>query len=112
MSFSFLFSLTLLSCSPCLLSFPANHEKNEKQKTKKLFPHNGVRSWLAYLESLRFQVSSLFLIFRDRIRCMEKSICSQKDKKKKLSLVVSNSPRSHKVHGKEHTQPRKAKIRD
>ena len=70
----------------------------------------GVRSWLAYPESLRFQVFSLFLIRRDRTRCTTKSIRSREDKKKKLSLNVSDSPRSRKVHGKEHTQPRKATV--
>ena len=45
--------------------------------------HNGVRSWLAYSESLRFQVFSLFLICRDRTRCTAKSIRSQEDKTKK-----------------------------
>ena len=46
------------------------------------FPHNGVRYWLAYPESIRFQVFSLFLICRDRTRCTAKSIRSREDKKK------------------------------
>ena len=66
-----------------LVFFHANHKKNEQQKQKKLFPHNGVRSWLAYPESLRFQVFSLFLICHDRTRCTAKSIRSREDKKKK-----------------------------
>ena len=78
-----------------------------KNKNKKHFPCNGVRSWLAYPESLHFQVFSLFLICRDRTRCTEKSIRSWEDTEKKLSLTVSDSPRSHKVHDKEHTQPRR-----
>ena len=59
-----------------LAFFPTNHKK-------KLFPHNGVRSWLAYPKSLCFQVFSLFLICRDRTRCTAKSIRSREDKKKK-----------------------------
>ena len=54
---------------------------------KKLFPHNGVRSWLAYPKSLCFQVFSMFLIFRDRTRCTVKSICSREDKKKNFPLL-------------------------
>ena len=56
------------------------------QITKKTFPYNGVRSWLAYPESLHFQVFSLFLICHDCTRCTEKSIRSQEDKKKKIPL--------------------------
>ena len=78
---------TLLSCSPCLPFFSANHKKNKKQKQKKLFPHSGVRSWLAYPESLRFQVFSLFLICCDRTRCTAKSIRSREDKKKNFPLL-------------------------
>ena len=95
-------SFSVLSCKS---------QKKRKTKTKKLFPHNGVRSWLAYPKSLRFQVFSLFLIFRDRTRCMAKSIRSREDKKK-LSLTVSDSPLSRKVHGKEHTQSGKALVRE
>ena len=58
-------------------------KKKRKTKTKKLFPHNGVRSWLVYLESVRFQVFSLFLICCDRTRCTTKSIRSREDKEKK-----------------------------
>ena len=54
----------------------------KNKNKKKLFPHNGVRSWLDYPESLRFQVFSLFLICHDHTRCTEKSIRSQEDKKK------------------------------
>ena len=103
------FFLTLLSHFPCLLSFPANHTKNkkQKQKQKKTFfhtmGHNGVRSWLAYSESLRFQVFSPFLICRDCTRCMAKSIHSWEDKNKKLSLTVSDSLWSQKLHEKENT---------
>ena len=43
-----------------------------KQKQFFFSPHNGVRSWLDYPESLRFQVFSLFLICRDRTRCTTK----------------------------------------
>ena len=32
------FFFTLLSCFPCLLSFPANHKKNEKTKINYLVP--------------------------------------------------------------------------
>ena len=32
--------------------------------------------------------------------------------RKKLSLIVSDSPRSRKVHGKEHTQSGKVTVRD
>ena len=78
---------TLLSRSPCLPFFPANHKKNEKQKQKKLFLHKWVRSWLAYPESLCFQVFSLFFICHDRTRCMAKSICSQEDKKKNFLFL-------------------------
>ena len=59
--------------------------KNKKQK--KLFPHNGVRSWLAYPKSLCFQVFLLFLICRDRTRCTTKSICSREDKTKNFPLL-------------------------
>ena len=76
------FFITLPSHYPCLPSFPANHKKKWKTKTKKTFPHNGVRSWLAYLESLRFQIFSLFFICRDLTRCTTKSIRSWEDKKK------------------------------
>ena len=106
----FFYFYTFLSRSPCLPFFPANHKKKRKTKTKKLFPHNGVRSWLAYPESLRFQVFSLFLICRDRTRCTTKSMRSREDKKKKISLTVSDLPRSHKVYGKEHTQSGKETI--
>ena len=106
------FFSTLLSRSPCLLSFLANHKKNKKQKQKKLFPHNGVRSWLAYPEILHFQVFSMFLIFRDRTRCTEKSIRSREDKKKKNSLTISDLLQSRKVHGKDHTQSGKAVVQD
>ena len=105
------FCFTLLSHSPCLPFFPANHKKNEKQKAKKLFPHNGVRSWLAYAESLHFQDFSLFLICRDHTRCTTKSIHSRDEKKKKI-LTISDSPRSRKVHGKEHMQSEKKIVRD
>ena len=80
--FFLLFSLVLCACFLFL-----QITKNTKTKTKKTFPHNGVRSWLAYLESLRFQVSSLFLICRDRTRCAAKSIRSREDKKKNFSLL-------------------------
>ena len=60
-----------------------SQKKNEKQKQEKLFPHNRVRSWLAYLKSLCFQVFLLFLICCDHTRCTVKSIRSQEDKKKK-----------------------------
>ena len=85
--FIFIF-FTLLSRSPRLLSFPANHIKNEnKKQTKKLFPQNGVRSWLAYPKILHFQVFSLFLIYCDHTRCTTKSIRSQEDKKKNFPLL-------------------------
>ena len=70
-----------------LAFFSCKSQKNEKQKQKKLFPHKWVRSWLAYPEILRFQVFSLFLICHDRTRCMAKSICSRKDKKKNFPLL-------------------------
>ena len=75
--FLLLFSLVFRACFLFL-----QITKNDKQKQKKLFPHNGVRSWLAYPESLRFQVFSLFLIYHDRTRCTAKSIRSREDKKK------------------------------
>ena len=95
-----------------LAFFSCKSQKKRKTKNKKLFPHNGVRSWLTYPESLRFQVFSLFLICRDHTRCTVKSIRSWEDKKKKLSLTVSDSPWSCKVHDKEHTQLGKTTVRD
>ena len=86
-----LFFLTLLSCFPCLLSFPANHKKTKnknKNKNNFFFPHNGVRSWLAYPESIRFQVFSLFFICRGLTRCTTKSIRSQEDKKNPLLFLI------------------------
>ena len=84
--FIFLFIFTLLSRFSCLLSFPANHKKKTKNKKTK-FPHNGVRSWLAYRESLHFQVFSLFLICCDRTRYTAKSIHSREDKKKNFPFL-------------------------
>ena len=72
---------TLLSRSLCLPFF-LQITKKRKTKTKKVFAHNGVRSWLAYPEILHFQVFSLFLICYDCTRCTTKSIRSQEDKKK------------------------------
>ena len=66
-----------------LAFFFCKSPKKQKTKTKKLFLHNGVRSWLAYPETVRFQVFSLFLVCRDHIRCTAKSIRSWEDKKKK-----------------------------
>ena len=65
-----------------LAFFSCKSQKKMKNKNKKLFPHNGVRSWLAYPESLCFQFFSLFLICCDRTRCTAKSIHSREDKKK------------------------------
>ena len=48
----------------------------------------GVRSWLDYPKILHFQVFSLFLICRDRTRCIAKSIHSREDKKKKILLFL------------------------
>ena len=81
--FFLLFSLVFRAC----FLFLQITKKNEKQKQKKLFPHNGVRSWLAYPEILRFQVFSLFLIFRDHTRCTAKNIHSREDKKKNFPLL-------------------------
>ena len=72
-----LFSLILRACL-----FFLQITKKMKNKNKKLFSHNGVRFWLAYLESLHFQFFLLLLIFHDRTRCMAKSIRSREDKKK------------------------------
>ena len=77
----FCFVYSSLSFS-VLAFFSCKSQKKWKTKTKKVFPHNGVRSWLAYPKILRFQVFSLFLICRDRTRCTTKSIRSQEDKKK------------------------------
>ena len=67
-----------------LAFFSCKSQKKRKNKKQKNFFHTmgGVRSWLAYPESLRFQVFSLFLICRDRTRCTAKSIRSREDKKK------------------------------
>ena len=83
--FSFYSSLSF----SVLAFFSCKSQKKRKTKTKqkKLFPHNGVRSWLAYPESLHFQVFSLFLICRVHTRCTEKRICSQEDKKNNFSLL-------------------------
>ena len=83
-SYFLLFSLILRAC---FLFLQLTHKKIEKQKTKNTFPHNGIRSWLAYPKSLCFQVFSLFLICRDRTRCTEKRICSQEDKKKNFPFM-------------------------
>ena len=78
-----------------LAFFSCKSQKKTKNKNKKLFPHNGVRSWLAYPESLRFQVFSLFLICRDRTRCTAKSIRSPEDKKKNFpSLFLIHRDRA------------------
>ena len=105
--FVLLFSLVFRACFLFL-----QITKKRKTKTNFFFPHNEIRSWLAYPESLHFQIFSLFLICRDHTRCTAKSIRSREDKKKKLSLTVSDSPRSRKVHGKEHTQPGNGTVRD
>ena len=78
--FFILFSLLFRAC----FLFLQITKKTKKQKNKKTFSTQwgGVRSWLAYPESLRFQVFSLFLICRDRTRCTAKSIRSREDKKK------------------------------
>ena len=57
----FLFLLFSLVFHACFL-FLQITKKNKKQKQDFFFPHNGVRSWLAYPESLHFWVLSLFLI--------------------------------------------------
>ena len=79
--FLFLFLLFSFVFCACFL-FLEITKKNEKQK-QIFFPHNGARSWLAYPESLRFQVFSLFLIYCDRTRCTTNSIRSREDKKEK-----------------------------
>ena len=79
--FFLLFSLVFHAC----FLFWKITKKMKKQK-QIFFPHNGVSSWLAYPESLHFQVFSLFLIRHDRIRCMTKSIRSREDKKKTFPL--------------------------
>ena len=76
----FFFVLFSLIFRACFLFLQITKKTNNKNNF--FFPHNGVRSWLAYPESLCFQVFSLFLICRDRTRCMEKSVRSQEDKKK------------------------------
>ena len=84
-----------------LAFFPYKSNKNKwKIKTKKLFPHNRVRYWLVYPKCLHFQVFSLFFIFCDRTRYTTKTMRSREDKKKKLSLIVSDSSWLHKVHNK------------
>ena len=71
-----------------VLAFFSFCKSQKKWKTKTIFfPHNRVRSWLAYPESLCFQVFSLFLICCDRTRRTEKSIHSQEDKKKNFPLL-------------------------
>ena len=75
--FKLRFSLVFRAC----FLFLQITKKTKNKNKKKLFPHNGVRSWLAYPESLRFQIFSLFLICRDRTRCTAKSIRSREDKK-------------------------------
>ena len=79
--FIYLFLLFSLVLRACFL-FLQITKKKWKTKTKKLFPHKGVRSWLAYSESLCFHIFSLFLICRDRTSCMIKNIRSREDKKK------------------------------
>ena len=81
--FFLLFSFVLRACFIFLQITKQMKDKNKNEK----FPHYGVRYWLAYLESLHFQVFSLFLIFRGRTRCMEKSIRSWEDKKKNFPLL-------------------------
>ena len=61
--------------------------KKNENKNKHFFPHNGVRSWLAYPEILRSQVFSLFLICRDHTRCMAKRIRSREDKKNNFPFL-------------------------
>ena len=78
------FFLTLFFRCPCLPFFSC---KSQNKKNKKKFPHEWVRSWLAYPKSLHFQVFSLFLIRYDRTRCMAKSIHSREDKKKNFSFL-------------------------
>ena len=78
--FLFFFLLFSLVFRACFL-FLQITKKKLKTKTKTKFPHNGVRSWLAYLEILCFQVFSLFLICCDHTRCTTKSIRSREDKK-------------------------------
>ena len=100
------FFSTLLSRSPCLPFF-CKSIKKQKTKTKKLFPHNGVRSWLAYPESLHFQVFSLFLICRDHTRCTTKSIRSREDKKKNFpSLFLIRRDRARCTANSIHNQGR------
>ena len=101
-----LFSLVFRAC----FLFLQITKKTKKQK--KLFPHNGVRSWLAYPESLRFQVFSLFLICRDRTRCTAKSIRSREDKKKKnfphcfWFAAIAQGARQRAYAAKEGNSPR------
>ena len=70
-----------------LAFFSCKSQKKRKNKNKIFFPHNGVRSWLAYPKILRFQVFSLFLIFRDCIRCTTKIIHSREDKNKNFPFL-------------------------
>ena len=42
----------------------------------------------------------------------QRAYVAEKTRKKKLILTVFDSPRSHKVHDKEHTQSGKATVRD
>ena len=72
-----LFSLVFRACFLFL-----QITKKTKNKNNFFFPHNGVRSWLAYPKSLRFQVFSPFLIRHDCTRCTAKSMHSREDKKK------------------------------
>ena len=89
--FFLLFSLVFHAC----FLFPQITKKNEKTF---FFSHNGVRSWLAYPESLCFQVFSLFLICRDHTRCTAKSIRSWEDKKKNFpSLFLIRRDRTRRM---------------
>ena len=82
----FFFLLFFLVFRACFLFLQITKKMKNKNK-KKCFPHNGVRSWLAYPESLHFQVFLLFLICCDRTRCTAKSVRSREDKKKKIPLL-------------------------
>ena len=101
------FFFTLLSRSPCLLSFPTNHKKKPKNKNKLFFfPHNGVRSWLAYPKSLCFQVFSLFLIVVITQGARQRAYVAEKARKKNFpycflftAIVQGAQQREYVVRG-------------
>ena len=105
------FCITLLSRSPCLPFFPANHKKNEKQKQKNFFHMMGLDLGQLTRKFYVFKFSRCFLFSMIAQGAWQRAYVDEKTRKK-ISLAVSDSPRSRKVHGKEHTQSGKAIVRD